>query len=395
MPMRSFALNLVLIFLAGCAAAPTVDRTAASEAPTVRLSFTNHRMGELEPCGCSMHPEGGLSREWELYKRENFDGIKTSAGVTFLPLPEAYKAAQKTHYLTKAGYMVEGMNQLGTAVLGVSIEDALLGAESLKALAKKAKFPFISANLVDKNTGKPLFDPAFEVKRDGVIFTFIGLTSQPYYGYPAPADVKATDPATALKTTLAGFSPESMDKRILIVLSSLSKRDQKELQGQIGRVHFYFGGDLNDAEQGFFQETPKVAWTNPQNRGRSVSLLKITAKTPVNFLHSESIAETYRSLAENRASELATLQANLKAKKVAKRDRKWTEARIAELQDGQMRLQIMSQPASDTATVYEGSVVSLNEAYAPKSGDPFGPLLDGYHETVRKAALGEAQTALK
>lgn len=396
MPLRTPALALVLTaLLFGCASnGPTAPRETASASGEVEIAFTNHRMGELEPCGCSTHPEGGLSREWEFYKREGFKGIATSAGITFVPLPENFNASNNAHYLRKANYLVDGMNQLGVAALGVSIEDALLGVDNLKTLSKKAKFPFLSANLVDKKTGERLFPAYHEIKQGSAVLTFIGLSGGPYYGYPAPAGIEAKEPAAALNEVLAKLPQDSLQNRVFIVLTSLSKREQRRLREEVGRMHFYFGGDLVEPDPGFFQDAPTVVWTNPSNRGRSVALLKLELKTPVNYLRSPTIAGGYEARVESAYEEIKGLQTKLKSKKLAKKARKTAETRLAELEGGLSKLEILSRPESPYSTRYEGKFVVLGDAYAPKAADPFAPLLDGYHESVRRSALNETQAAV-
>jgi hypothetical protein len=386
---------LLILALTSCAGRePSSLSGEVSDASSdVYLAYTPHRMGELEPCGCSQFPEGGLQREFELYRREAFKGLKASGGVSFVPFPENFNAAQAAHYLRKSGFLVEGLNQLGTNVLAPNIEDFLLGVDNVRTLAKKAKFPFTSANIVDKKTGKLVFPAYHEISKGGALFTFIGLSAAPYVGYPAPAEVELKDPAQALDAVLESLG-ETRSKRVIIVLTSLSSLAQKKLRNDVGGVHFYFGGDLIEPEPGFFQERPNAVWTNPKSRGRSVALLKLTPKLPISYLHNETVSATYRALVEARAGELKGLQGKLKGKKLAKKARMEAEARAREIEKELPSLEMMTLPVAGNFTPYEGKVVVLGGEYTPKD-QPFAPLLDSFHEATRSAALHEAEVVKK
>ena len=54
----------------------------------------------------------------------------------------------------KAHLIVESLNLMGYDAIGIGDDDLSLGKEFLLDLAKKAKFPFLSSNLLDEKTGK-------------------------------------------------------------------------------------------------------------------------------------------------------------------------------------------------------------------------------------------------
>ena len=63
--------------------------------------------------------------------------------------------------------LVEGMNRLGYRAVNVGERDLVLGYDAFVARTKAAKFPFVSTNIVRRDTGKPVFAPyeVFEVAR--------------------------------------------------------------------------------------------------------------------------------------------------------------------------------------------------------------------------------------
>ncbi|MCQ2560992.1 MAG: 5'-nucleotidase C-terminal domain-containing protein [Clostridia bacterium] len=80
--------------------------------------------------------------------------------------------------LSKGGYIVEIMNKLGYDVAVPGNHEFDYGLDRLVEIANsEADFPYVSCNLVDLRTGKPLFDAykMFEVK--GVKIAIVGVTT--------------------------------------------------------------------------------------------------------------------------------------------------------------------------------------------------------------------------
>ena len=57
----------------------------------------------------------------------------------------------------KANLMLESLSLMGYDALGIGDDDLTLGKQFLGELSKKAPFPFLSSNLVDAESGKPVF----------------------------------------------------------------------------------------------------------------------------------------------------------------------------------------------------------------------------------------------
>jgi hypothetical protein len=162
---------------------------------TILFSANNH--GEREDCGCKHNPLGGLDRRATMVSlaREQDPGK---------PLVKKYwgpkQAAPEATFLVDAGDMfykssslrdgapamrdkaegyadavVEAMNQFPPDVFNVGELDLAMGIARLQELEKKAKFPFISANLLDAKTKKPIFSGTKIIDRDGHKIAFIGL----------------------------------------------------------------------------------------------------------------------------------------------------------------------------------------------------------------------------
>lgn len=115
---------------------------------------------------------------------------------------------------------IEGMNMLGvdTAVLGNHEFDFPM--QVLQLQEKWAKFPLISANVINKQTNKPLVKPYVTFDKGGLKIAVVGLTTEDTakLGNPDVVDhVIFNDPIATAKTTLAELNKtEKPDVRIAL-----------------------------------------------------------------------------------------------------------------------------------------------------------------------------------
>lgn len=71
----------------------------------------------------------------------------------------------------------KGMNMLGYDAMAVGNHEFDNSREVLMMQEELAEFPFLSANIIDKTTGKPLFDPYTIFDLDGLRIAVLGLTT--------------------------------------------------------------------------------------------------------------------------------------------------------------------------------------------------------------------------
>ena len=142
-----------------------------------------------------------------------------------------------------AKFIVDQFNASGVAGITLGDRDTLLGAKQLKALHKRAKFPFLVANLLDAATGKPMFDDHTIVTVDGVKIGVFGVTMtgaerRPVDGSPMPWRVDnpikiAGEQVKALKAKGA---------EIVVALAHLPKATLKNLAEQVPGISAILAG---------------------------------------------------------------------------------------------------------------------------------------------------------
>jgi len=80
----------------------------------------------------------------------------------------------------RADVYVDAYNMMGHTAMAIGDRDLSLGLETLKRLEKRAKFPFLSANVVDAETKNPVFSESLIVEVDGRKVGLFGLLSNAY-----------------------------------------------------------------------------------------------------------------------------------------------------------------------------------------------------------------------
>ncbi len=96
-------------------------------------------------------------------------------GDLFFSAPDLIPATLEIEKL-QAWTLLEAVNRFETDAINIGDRDLAAGLHFLKILADSARFPFLSANLVDA-TGAAVFEPAMVVERSGLRVGLIGASS--------------------------------------------------------------------------------------------------------------------------------------------------------------------------------------------------------------------------
>jgi len=118
--------------------------------------------------------------------------------------------------------MIDGYNAIGYQAYNVSSKDFAAGGIFLKELQQTANFPFISANILDSLTRRPIFKPYIIKKVSKKKFGIIGVTSKPAKKIPGIV-IALPD------STLEKIIPELRKKvDYIIVLANLDRLAEKD-----------------------------------------------------------------------------------------------------------------------------------------------------------------------
>ncbi|MFH1624048.1 MAG: multiheme c-type cytochrome [Pseudomonadota bacterium] len=187
---------------------------------------------------------GGLARKATYLKELEQEGknllIVDSGDLLFkdYDLPEE----QKNQLQVKANLIVDAFNGMGCSAFNIGENDLALGVGYLLKKEASARFPFLSANLIDRNSGKPLFKPYTIKDINGFRVGIFGLITQDVQSRlnrDGSGSIIIADPFETAATMVA----ELNDKTDLIVaLTHLGLPADQELAKSTPGIDVIIGG---------------------------------------------------------------------------------------------------------------------------------------------------------
>jgi len=116
--------------------------------------------------------------------------------------------------------MIQAYNKLGYRAYNVTSHDFAGGPNNVRRLANMAEFPFVSANIVDSMTQKPIFKPYIIEKVGGKKFGIIGVTAS------NNVQIKGLTIADIGKS-IQSYLPEIRRKADFVILMAYLQRDDE------------------------------------------------------------------------------------------------------------------------------------------------------------------------
>ncbi len=224
---------------------PEANLVSAGERPAAVLMYTGDVIGYLEDCGCKKNPAGGLARRAWVIKRikSRFPGVPMllldSGNFSDNPTPEGDR---QTHTLLQA------MAELGYEIVNVGERDIRLGYDEFRERTKDTPFHFISANIVKKGTGDPIFEPHAVIELGGagsqpkVKVGVIGVARyNPIFlkAGPAGSNMVIAHHVDSVRTQLQALKSKNVD--VVVLLAALHLHDAKEIAEQVPGIDYIFG----------------------------------------------------------------------------------------------------------------------------------------------------------
>jgi 2',3'-cyclic-nucleotide 2'-phosphodiesterase (5'-nucleotidase family) len=152
-----------------------------------------------------------------------------------IPEPEQEMLAQKAHLI------VESFNLMGYDALGIGDDDLSLGKAFLLEISKKARFPFLSSNVVDEASGKPLFE-TYVVKRvNGLRIGLLSLLSPDLFSVHGDERKKGLvfrNPSEVARALVSELQPKT---DLIILLSHLGYPKDVEIANSVPGIHLIVG----------------------------------------------------------------------------------------------------------------------------------------------------------
>jgi len=155
---------------------------------------------------------------------------------------KAIRSEDVTAQSEKALLILKCYNLLGYDALGIGDDDLSLGKDFLVDLSKNAGFPFVSSNLMDKETGQPLFRTHVIKEAGGLRIGIFSLLSPYFFSGESDSRTRGIvfrEPLEEAKIILGKIRPET---DLVVLLSHLGYTADIELAETMPGIDLILGG---------------------------------------------------------------------------------------------------------------------------------------------------------
>ncbi len=249
---------LLLGLLGGCTKQPGVP-----VAEDLTILFTCDTHGRLVPCGCFTGQYGGLTR---LKTVLDTDSATNSVRVD---IGDAIQGTQDFEVI-QYRYLLRAYALMRYDALNLGHREAQLPAAELRRLIKESPVPILGANLVDRQTGKPLGEPYRILQRGASRIALVGVLDP-----RGLADTLGEGLAVEkMESTLARLLPGLRTQADLIVLLAFTDESTlAALAREFYELDVILGGKVSQPSQKLERENRSVI-LHVTNEARVLGTLK-------------------------------------------------------------------------------------------------------------------------
>ncbi len=186
---------------------------------------------------------------------------------------------------------------MGYDAVSVGDKDLMMGVKFFSDMTQKARFPFISANLVDKKTEKGIFKPYVVKEIAGLKIGIVGLLDDAFNAVLQEKESGLTilDPVSTSKAVTKSLR-EYCD--LIVVLSQLGELRDKKLARENPQIHLILGGG-GESIRAVTERVDEVPIYRLEPRGGYLGRIDysfVDTKKPIKFLISSERDEIQKRL---------------------------------------------------------------------------------------------------
>lgn len=221
-------LAAVTVVFFGCSGGDG-KKNSPEEGIDLTVLFSSDLLGKIRSCGCTIEEVGGLGRKATYI--EKVRGITKNLIVVdagdALSLDLSF--SQSEAELTFDAFEMMKLDAFTPGEI-----DFIFGLPFVQEMVERVSFDFLAANLVEKGSGKRIFDPAYKVIEieGGMKVAITGIMDESIR-FPAYIDMAAFEVAPAGKTLRTIVADMKRDADLLILLSHLGLKRSKSLAAQV------------------------------------------------------------------------------------------------------------------------------------------------------------------
>jgi 5'-nucleotidase/UDP-sugar diphosphatase len=246
--MQNRAISLFVLLLGIALVVPGYCFSQQPQPKSLTLFFGDSLNGSIEPCpSCEGGSQlGGLARRgsWvQSVRGAQKESLLLDSGDLFfdryrkaLPPESVAAPSEKAHLILKC------YNLLGYDAIGIGDDDLSLGKRFLVNLSKSAVFPFVSSNLMDKETGEALFQTHIIKEKGGLKIGIFSLLSPYFFSGESDSRIRGVvllEPLEEAKRIVERIRPET---DLVILLSHLGYMADIDLAEAVPGIDLILGG---------------------------------------------------------------------------------------------------------------------------------------------------------
>lgn len=148
---------------------------------------------------------------------------------------------EKESLIQRAYVILKSLNMMEYHAIGIGDDDLTLGKDFLHELSKASSIPFLSANVKDEETQKPLFNRSMIKEINGIKIGIFSLLSPDIFLGPSDPRKKGLLFEDPLKTAREMIQELTPQVDLLILLSHLGYHKDIELAQKTEGIHLIFG----------------------------------------------------------------------------------------------------------------------------------------------------------
>ena len=240
-----FPIALVLaLLLCGCkpAAGPIPGRLS--------LFFTAQTHGRLTPCGCFTGQYGGLARLKTALRME------LPADAIGLDVGDALEGSED-YQLLKYKKVLQAYQGMNYVALNVGHREATLPLDGLRKLAAGSPIPLLSANLLDRSTGKPVLPGWVIIQRSGRRIALVGVVDPKGLEDSLGQGLAVEDMASCLGRILPELK-RSAD--VFVLMAFTDEAGLTDLAKQFYEFRVILGGNVSQPAQSLISENQSLIY---------------------------------------------------------------------------------------------------------------------------------------
>jgi hypothetical protein len=193
--------------------------------------------GYLEPCGCRRDQAGGLPARMTLISQDK-------APLRLLVDVGNITSGSRSYELLKFDYLLRGMAAMGYDAVNLGRTEANLDRDTLLQKMQASRLPFVSCNVLDRQTGKPLAAPSLVKTVGGTRLGITGVVQAE--GDAVGPGLTVRPPEEALAEVLPGLRAQS---DFILVLAFAPTDTLRDLAAKFHEVGAVLGGDVPQASE--------------------------------------------------------------------------------------------------------------------------------------------------